>query len=308
VYAGFDFARYAGCFALELTKMIKDGEDNWKSRGLYYEEPSPIDGKKVRIALNVRIGLHSGPVFMHYNPVLRQLGFTGAHVSRAARIEPVTRAGEVYASEEFAAMAELGSEIERRVDGNHSPEGPGFVCEFAGSMKLAKGLPGQYRIYRVISKRSLDNLFFSFHNLGENARSGGACHVLPHQNLRAFLLCTPARTVVPENLHRLIELPNLQWLLQNSDWTNPKNPIENLAIWVTRDHDNVEVRINLLGCFKHLITRSVRQLQVQEHEVKFLFPEAFNGLFSRADHHSTKADLLQECSKELLQARIVVHH
>ena len=156
VYAVFDFARDAGCFALELTKMIKDEEDNWKSRGLYYEEPSPIDGKKVRIALNVRIGLHSGPVFMHYNPVLRQLGFTGAHVSRAARIEPVTRAGEVYASEEFAAMAELGSEIERRVDSNHSPEGPGFVCEFAGSMKLAKGFPGQYRIYRVISKRSLD--------------------------------------------------------------------------------------------------------------------------------------------------------
>jgi class 3 adenylate cyclase/tetratricopeptide (TPR) repeat protein len=156
VYAVFDFAHDAGCFALELTKMIKDGEDLWKSRGLYYEQTSPVDGKKVQVPLNIRIGLHSGPVFMHYNPVLRQLGFTGAHVSRAARIEPVTRAGEVYASEEFAAMAELGSEIERQVDGNPSPEGPGFACEYAGSMKLAKGFPGQYRIYRVIPKRSLD--------------------------------------------------------------------------------------------------------------------------------------------------------
>jgi hypothetical protein len=93
---------------------------------------------------------------MHYNPVLRQLGFTGAHVSRAARIEPVTRAGEVYASEEFAAMAELGAEIRRRIQSSSSPEGQGFECEYAGSMKLAKGFPGQYRIYRVISKRSLD--------------------------------------------------------------------------------------------------------------------------------------------------------
>ena len=156
VYAVFDFAHDAGCFALELTKMIKEGEDNWKSRGLYYEETSASDGKKIQIPLNIRIGLHSGPVFMHYNPVLRQLGFTGAHVSRAARIEPVTRAGEVYASEEFAAMAELGAEIQRRGHSNPSPEGQGFECEYAGSMKLAKGFPGQYRIYRVIPKRSLD--------------------------------------------------------------------------------------------------------------------------------------------------------
>jgi len=113
---------------------------------------------------------------------------------------------------------------------------------------------------------------------------------------------------VPENIQRLIELLNLQWFLQNRDRTNLKNPIEDLAIWVTCDHDNVEVRINLLGCFIHLITGSVRQLQVQKHEIEFLLPEAFNGLFSRIDHHSTEADLLQKCSKEILQAQIVVDH
>ncbi|MBV8140988.1 MAG: hypothetical protein JOZ60_02975 [Verrucomicrobia bacterium] len=155
LYAVFDFAHDAGCFAIELTKFIKDGEENWKSRGLYYEVTSASDGKKIQVPLNIRIGLHSGPVFLHYNPVVRQLGFTGAHVSRAARIEPVTRAGEVYASEEFAAMAELGSEIRRRKAGGAVPE-EGFQCEYAGSMNLAKGFPGQYRIYRVIPKRSLD--------------------------------------------------------------------------------------------------------------------------------------------------------
>ena len=62
-----------------------------------------------------------------------------------------------------------------------------------------------------------------------------------------------------EKLHRLIELLNLQWLLQNRDRTDLKNPIENLTIRVTCDHNNVEVRINLLGCFKKLITGGVRQ-------------------------------------------------
>src|ERR1700751_1167589 len=63
----------------------------------------------------------------------------------------------------------------------------------------------------------------------------------------------------------------------------------------------VEVRINLLGCFIHLITASVRQLQVQKHEIEFLLPEAFNGLFSRPDPHSTEADSLQKCSNQILQ-------
>ncbi|MBV9643200.1 MAG: hypothetical protein JO334_06475 [Verrucomicrobia bacterium] len=156
VYAVFDFAHDAGRFAIELIKLIRDGEENWKSRGLYYEETSASEGKKIKVPLNIRIGLHSGPVFLHYNPIVRQLGFTGAHVSRAARIEPVTRAGEVYASEEFAAMAELGSEIQRRKADDAVAEGPGFQCEYAGSMNLAKGFPGQHRIYRVIPKLSMD--------------------------------------------------------------------------------------------------------------------------------------------------------
>ena len=123
-----------------------------------------------------------------------------------------------------------------------------------------------------------------------------------------MLLSSPAWAVVHENLHRLIELLNLQWLLQNRDRTDLKNSIEDLAIWVACDHDNVEVRINLLGCFIHLITRSIGQLQVQKHEIEFLLTEAINGLFRRSDHHSTKADLLQKCSKEILQAQIVVDH
>jgi hypothetical protein len=39
----------------------------------------------------------------------------------------------------------------------------------------------------------------------------------PHLKPRALLLEFPAWAAVPENLHRLIELLNLQWLLQNRD-------------------------------------------------------------------------------------------
>ncbi len=156
VYAVFDYAEDAGRFALELTQLIRDGEKEWLRRGLFYREFDPEQGKVVERPLNIRIGLHTGPVFAHYNPVLRQLGFTGSHVSRAARIEPVATAGEVYASEEFAAMAELGAEIERRSrNATGHGSGDGFVCEYAGTMSLAKNYPGRHRIYRVIPHRVL---------------------------------------------------------------------------------------------------------------------------------------------------------
>jgi class 3 adenylate cyclase len=158
IYAVFDFAEDAGLFALELTQMIRDGEKEWLEKGLFYEEFDAMQGKMVSRPLNVRVGLHTGPVFAHYNPVLRQLGFTGSHVSRAARIEPVAASGEVYASEEFAAMAELGAQIKNsQNDGKGScPEkSDGFVCEYAGSMALAKNYPGRFRIYRVIPHRVL---------------------------------------------------------------------------------------------------------------------------------------------------------
>jgi hypothetical protein len=44
-------------------------------------------------------------------------------------------------------------------------------------------------------------------------------------------------------------------------------------------------------------------LQVQKHEIEFLLPEAMNGLFSRSDHDSAEADLLQKCSKKILQTQ-----
>ncbi len=168
LYAVFDYAHDAGCFALEFTKLIHEGRDEWLAKGLYFEE-TDAEGKVTKHPLDIRIGLHTGPVFMHYNPVIRQLGFTGVHVSRAARIEPVTTPGEVFASEEFAALSETAVEAARRasVKGSANAAGgaQGFVCEYAGSMPLAKGYPGRYRIYRLVPDKvfAIDELAAAIH-------------------------------------------------------------------------------------------------------------------------------------------------
>jgi class 3 adenylate cyclase len=157
IYAVFDFALDAGNFALELTQIIHSNREEWLRKGLYWEESAGENElAAIKHPLNIRVGLHTGPVFLHYNPVVRRLGFTGAHVSRAARIEPVTQPGEVFVSEEFAALVELNAAI-RRHSGEAATDDPaGFVCEYAGSMALAKGYPGRYRIYRLAPARQLD--------------------------------------------------------------------------------------------------------------------------------------------------------
>ena len=163
VHAVFDFTRDAGLFALELAQLVQEGEEEWLRKGLYWEDET---GKH---PLSIRIGLHAGPVLMHYDPVVRRLGFTGSHVNRAARIEPVTKPGQVFASEEFAALAEFGGEMQRRSrdSGNESDANAddGLVCEYAGTMQLAKGYPGRFRIYRVVRKRVLavENLAKAYH-------------------------------------------------------------------------------------------------------------------------------------------------
>jgi hypothetical protein len=138
VYFVFDRAESAGLFALDLTDMI--ASTPWEDFGLFW--PETDNGVTVRRPLSIRIGLHSGPVFVHFEPIVRRLGFTGAHVSRAARIEPVTEPGKVFASEAFAALAAF-------------EKARGFACDFAGTMPLAKKYPGEFRIYRLRRVRSL---------------------------------------------------------------------------------------------------------------------------------------------------------
>jgi tetratricopeptide (TPR) repeat protein len=85
--------------------------------------------------LALRLGGHVGPVFAVYDPVLGVNAFTGTHVSRTARIEPVTPPGEVYVTEAFAAALVLAGSQE-------------FACDYVGHMAAAKGY-GRLRMYRL---------------------------------------------------------------------------------------------------------------------------------------------------------------
>ena len=92
--------------------------------------------------LALRIGAHVGPVFPTHDPVLDADGFMGSHVSRTARIEPVTPPGAVYVTEPFAAALELGGGAE-------------FVCDYVGHMAAAKDY-GHLRMYRLRHQRGRD--------------------------------------------------------------------------------------------------------------------------------------------------------
>lgn len=84
--------------------------------------------------LGLRLGGHIGPVFPVHDPVLGVQAFMGSHVSRTARVEPVTPPGVVYVTEAFAAALEL-------VDG-------GFAADYVGHMPAAKDF-GRLRMYRL---------------------------------------------------------------------------------------------------------------------------------------------------------------
>jgi len=73
----------------------------------------------------VRIGLHTGPVFEGYDAIIGRNNYFGSHVSRAARIEPVTAPGCAFVSEQFAAALAM-------------TPGHEFLCEYLGMQPLAK--------------------------------------------------------------------------------------------------------------------------------------------------------------------------
>jgi len=120
LYVVFDDPRNGAAFALSFLENML--EVDWASLGL--SEASPI-----------RIALHAGPVFRGFDPIIGRDNYFGSSVTKAARIEPVTPPGMVYASEAFAAtLAATG--------------GDGFLLEYVGRTALAKGY-GESRIYRL---------------------------------------------------------------------------------------------------------------------------------------------------------------
>jgi class 3 adenylate cyclase len=85
----------------------------------------------------VRFAVHAGPVFAIADPVVRHLSFTGRHTTQTARLEPVTKPGEIFATREFAALAHLQGIR-------------GFTCVYLGRTDLAKGYHENEAVYQVI--------------------------------------------------------------------------------------------------------------------------------------------------------------
>jgi class 3 adenylate cyclase len=108
----------AAACALDLQKALE--EFDLKGHGL----PT----------LRLRVGAHVGPVFPLRDPVIGVEAFMGSHVSRTARIEPVTPTGAVYVTEPFAAAIEL----------DRAP----YSCDYVGHMPAAKDF-GRLRMYRL---------------------------------------------------------------------------------------------------------------------------------------------------------------
>ncbi|MBW1771315.1 MAG: DUF4071 domain-containing protein [Deltaproteobacteria bacterium] len=126
IFAIYGNARDMARFAFTLRNMVL--KTDWKAKHLPPE-------------MNIRIALHTGPVFQGMDPVLGRPNSYGAHINRAARIEPVTIPGCIYASEQFAANLIVESSEE-------------YALEYVGVLVLPKDF-GHQETYHIRKKNEV---------------------------------------------------------------------------------------------------------------------------------------------------------
>ena len=90
--------------------------------------------------LSIRISLHYGVAHCIQDPVLKRPNYFGEAVARAARIEPVTPVGAIFATEPFAAMLVLDKDCKA-------------AAEYVGIVEVAKGY-GAFPLYRIHRKNT----------------------------------------------------------------------------------------------------------------------------------------------------------
>lgn len=99
--------------------------------------------------LNLRISLHAGPVFEAIDPICGRKNFYGSHINRAARLEPVTVIGHVYATQQFVAVLTAEQSALRSEAQNNGEEfEEKFVSEYVGVLSLAKDF-GKQTVYHL---------------------------------------------------------------------------------------------------------------------------------------------------------------
>jgi class 3 adenylate cyclase/tetratricopeptide (TPR) repeat protein len=118
IYAVLDSAESGARCAVAIQRALRDL--NPRSAGFHHP-------------LELRLALHYGPIFRGRDGLTGCETFFGAHVTRTARIEPITPPGEVFATEAMAAALALAGMHEVR-------------SEYVGQMPLAKNY-GALRMY-----------------------------------------------------------------------------------------------------------------------------------------------------------------
>jgi class 3 adenylate cyclase len=118
IYAILDTAEAGARCALDIQTALKD----LNLRQLGFTHP-----------LELRLAVHYGPIFRGRDFLTKSETFFGAHVTRAARIEPVTPPGEVFVTEAMAAALALSGAASVRP-------------EYVGNTQLAKNY-GSLRMY-----------------------------------------------------------------------------------------------------------------------------------------------------------------
>lgn len=120
--------------------------------GLRYCDVIEALGKKYPefpFPIRARISLHSGPVFIAEDPFIKKMNFYGGHINRAARLEPVTTVGQVYATQQFVALLHGETNDERN---EFVQKGlkyyERYATEYVGVIPLAKSF-GQQEVYHL---------------------------------------------------------------------------------------------------------------------------------------------------------------
>jgi len=100
--------------------------------------------------MSIRIGVHAGPVFEAVDSITRRKNTFGSHVNWAARIEPVTLPGHIYASQQFVAL--LTTELYST--GNSDPAAWPMRFQYLGRQALAKNF-GVMPVYSIKSRKAV---------------------------------------------------------------------------------------------------------------------------------------------------------
>ncbi len=99
-------------FGSTLFSVFSSGNRIMEFASFLREVIDGFDYKEAGLTENIemKIGLHAGPVYLGTDPLSKQMNSYGTHIARASSIQAHTLPGTIYASEQFSAVLTLESE------------------------------------------------------------------------------------------------------------------------------------------------------------------------------------------------------